>query len=467
MPFARLDLFLRALRRAASPGLRVFALATLAACALACSAERLAPPEDTDPLPDLRAPRSDMTEPPATCRGRQCDVPKCPAGTTTEIVGRVFAGNGTDPVPGAAVFIPVYSLPEIRPGTGCDLCNDIPLSVAGATTEFDGSFRLRGTAAGTVPIVVRLGRFQRVVTMDVIPCVENNITPDPGTSNKGVRLPRKSKELDTQDEIPRIAVISGDYDQVECVLKRIGVDQIDMYNGRAAGSTSPPSIAQMGALLGDETKLLSYNILIVNCTDNQYQTLLALPAVKKNLEKFVRSGGRLYVTDWAYDVIEQIPEFSPYLCFEPQTPPGAPMCMVGSESPAVADTRTSYGGASRVLDRDMQNWLKQFPSVINANNDVNIDYSFIVVNNASSSMTTPTKVWVQGPAGKYGTRPLTVTFDYQSCGRVHFSTYNTEPDGTVNEALRWPSNCKANFTPQERLLEYLFFNIASCVQGPG
>ena len=60
-----------------------------------------------------------------------------------------------------------------------------------------------------------------------------------------------------------------------------------------------------------------------------------------------------------------------------------------------------------------------------------------------------------------------VTFDYNSCGRVHFSTYNTEPNGTVNDPDRWPNNCKANFTPQERLLEYLFFNIASCVQGPG
>ena len=34
-------------------------------------------------------------------------------------------------------------------------------------------------------------------------------------------------------------------------------------------------------------------------------------------------------------------------------------------------------------------------------------------------------------------------------------------------ATRWPNSCKGNFTPQERLLEYLFFNIASCVNAPG
>jgi len=77
-----------------------------------------------------------------------------------------------------------------------------------------------------------------------------------------------------------------------------------------------------------------------------------------------------------------------------------------------------------------------------------------------------TKTWVQGPT-PIGTRPQTVTFDYNSCGRVHFSTYNTEPDGVVNESTRWPNSCKGNFTPQERLLEYLFFNIASCVNAPG
>jgi hypothetical protein len=122
------------------------------------------------------------------------------------------------------------------------------------------------------------------------PCVENTVPADPGTSGN-VRLPKKNRELSPQDYIPRIAVVSGDYDQIECVLKRIGIDELDMYNGRAVGSRNPPAIAELGALLADETKLLSYNIVVVNCTDNQYQGLLATPQVKKNLEKFVRSGG--------------------------------------------------------------------------------------------------------------------------------------------------------------------------------
>lgn len=432
-----------------------------------CSAARDEPGDIDTPTPDLSgAGRSDMGIS-TMCQGLYCQIPKCPAGTSTEIVGRLFAGNGKDPIPGAAVFVPVHSLPEFPPTLGCDLCNSIPTSVAVTATEPDGSFRLRGVPAGSIPVVARLGRFQRVLQMEAIPCAENTVPSDPDTSGKGIRMPKKSRELSSQDNVPRIAVVSGDYDQLECVLKRIGVEELDMYNGRATGTTNPPAIAEMGTLLTDEKKLLSYNILIVNCTDNQYQSLLASKPVQKNLELFVRSGGRLYVTDWAYDVIEQVPEFSPYLCFQPQSIPGPLMCTGGPERPTGADSREPYGDRYKVLDKDMAAWLRQFPSVIDGSDTVRVDYSFVVVNQASKDPLTPTKTWVEGRVPSYGVRPQTVTFDYKDCGRVHFSTYNTEPNGVVDDSQRWPRSCKADFTPQERLLEFLFFNIAACLSVPG
>ena len=432
----------------------------------ACNASRLEDRVIDEPLVDMRSGKADLSIPPPLCKGRTCQVPKCPDGSPTEIVGKVFAGNGADPVPAAAVFIPVFDLPEFPSSLGCDLCNDIPVSVASTQTDFDGSFRLRYTPSGSQPVVVRLGRFQRVVTMDIVPCTENTIPADPGTSGKGVRLPRKTGELSSQDNLPRIAVASGDYDQIECVLKRIGIDEVDLFNGRSPGATNPPTIAELSTLLTDEKRLLRYNILIINCTDNQYQSLLSQSGVKATLEKFVRSGGRLYVTDWAYDVIEQVPQFSPYICFEPQSLPGPAMCMANPERATAADSRNPYGGKNKVLDPQMVKWLQQFPGTINPNNEVDIGYSFVIVNSTSADPKTMTKTWVQGPT-PVGTRAQTVTFDYNSCGRVHFSTYNTEPDGVVNESTRWPNSCKGNFTPQERLLEYLFFNIASCVNAPG
>lgn len=401
------------------------------------------------------------------CRGYRCQLPSCTNGTTTEIVGKLLAPNGVDPIPGATVFVPVEKVPEYPTVLTCDLCNNTPPAIATTTTAFDGSFRLRGTPAGTFPVAMRLGRFQRVVNITAQPCVENKLPTDVGTGGKGARLPRKTNELGVLDRVPRVAVVSGDHDQIECVLKRVGLDELDMYNGRLAGTRNPPPIAESSALLADEAKLLSYQIVIVNCTDNQYQSLMAVPNVKKNVEKFVRQGGRLYVTDWAYDVIEQVPEFSPYVCFEPQAIPGPPMCLATPERATAADSRAFYGGNYQVLDDEMARWLAQFPAVINARKEVDVQYSFIVVNKVNQDPLMKSKVWLQGPAGGYGTRPQTVTFDYKGCGRVHFSTYNTEPAGTVDDGQRWPNNCKTYFTPQERLLEFLFFNIAACLEPPG
>lgn len=442
-------------------------LALLLCINLGCNAGRLSDVGDEPGAGDLGRPPGSEDMAQAGCRGRFCQVPKCSGTATTEITGRLFAPNGTDPVPGATVFVPVEAVPEFPSSLTCDLCNNLPYSVTTATTAYDGSFTLRGVPAGTFPVVLRLGRFQRVVQVETTPCVSQNIPYDSGTAMRGVRLPRRNNELSPQDRIPRIAVVSGDNDQIECVLKRIGVDELDMYNGRALGTKNPPPIAESGTLFTDEKTLNNYHIVVVNCTDNQFQSLIGARGVQQNLERYVGRGGRLYVTDWAYDVIEQVPEFSPYLCFEPQKTGGAPMCMAMPEVAMSADSYNFYGGQYKVLDPEMARWLGQFPSIIDRNDRVRVDYSFVVINKVSDNADGKTKVWVDGPAMSFGNRPQTVTFDYKACGRVHYSTYNTEPNAVVSDSARWPNNCGSKLAAQERLLEYLFFNIAACVGPPG
>jgi hypothetical protein len=66
-----------------------------------------------------------------------------------------------------------------------------------------------------------------------------------------------------------------------------------------------------------------------------------------------------------------------------------------------------------------------------------------------------------------GDRPLSLTFDYNSCGKVLFSSYHTREPGGAGPTP-FPNYCKSSptmMTAQEKILEYLILQITDCV-GP-
>jgi hypothetical protein len=397
------------------------------------------------------------------CVGLQCQIASCDNGQDTILTGRVFAPNGTDPVPGAFVYVPNMGLPEFPSTISCDLCGDIGAAAANTKTAYDGTFTLTHVPSGSaIPVVIQLGRFRRVMNIDITPCAQQAAPLD--VKVQGQRLPKKDGEMDPNDNVPKIAVATGDWDQIECVLKRMGIEQFDLYEDRDPGQP-PPTVGSLSSLLADANKLNGYNILIVNCTDNQFESIVASAGAKKNLEAFVGGGGRLYATDWAYDMVDQVPQFSPFICFQPYG--GGGMCTMKPEDPTIADSNDAYNNSAEIVDPDLAEWLTLFPGVIDNTKHVPVQYSFVIVDSlATDMMSFPTKLWVQGMTPLSGTKPMTVTFDYKQCGRVHYSTYNTEPNPQVPDEERFP-NCKPDFSPQERILEYLVFEIATCIDNPG
>jgi hypothetical protein len=402
--------------------------------------------------------------------GRNTD---CANGADTTIVGTLFAPNGADPVPNATVYVPAGDPQPYSDGIACDLCGTPAGGLASTVTRFDGGFTIPNAPAGTVKVVAELGRFRRVVTMNVTACQPNIVPKDPNTF--GIRLPGKDADLDPRDHVPRIAVATGDFDQIECVLDRMGISQIDLYDDRYGG-TLPATTGNFFDLLNDRTRLEKYNLVIVNCTNDGFEAKFT-PTVLQNLEHYVRNGGRLYATDWAYDFINQVPEFAPYLCYVPGGVGGvspATSCPGTPQTPGEAHSNRSWNAAAQVHDQTLANWLGVFPNTI-INNQVPVQFNFVVINHTGDA-THPTTVWLDGdamdptllPQYDKGVRPMTVTFDYQQCGRVHYSTYNTEPAAapTDNATYRYPTcNNRTDFNPQERLLEYLIFETAQCV-GP-
>jgi hypothetical protein len=408
---------------------------------------------------------------PGQCQGPQC-YNGCPSGQMTTLRGVVTAPNGIDPVPGAIVYVPKSDVNEFPPEVRCEICDQLTDTAIVATeTATDGTFSLAPipTAENQPPgqsvvIVTQMGRFRRTqqVVIDT-PCGVN------AAADENFRLPGRD---DATGDIPNIAVATGDYDVMECVLLKIGLEQgqFDLYEGMIF----PDGTATVGSfdtLLSSLAMMKQYNIIFINCSGNTYENLLADANVKNNIEQYVLSGGRLYVTDWSYDYIEQIGAFSPIIDFAPGASGPAPEDM---NAAAIGDDGITT--EATVLRPEMAEWLRAVEArsgdeIISEANRVHIEHFLVswVMQFMVAQMDNVT-VWLTGQVsgtGLAGDLPLTTTFDYMQCGRVLYSSYHTvgrDIFGFPGEG-GFPSYCPSGpLSPQERVLEYLIFHIADCIQ---
>ena len=397
--------------------------------------------------------------------GGQMSCPQtaaCPAGGVVD--GRVFAPNGVDPIAGASIYVPTNT-EEFPPGVSCDVCNQGFASCRQVFSGPDGSFSLTGVPAGHTEIDIQKGRFRRKLMVDVA-CGHNSLTPDQS------RLPRNSSEGD----IPRIAVANGEWDKLECVLRKIGLDAqaIDIFNH--SDDYNESGRPDFGALVQNFAMLSQYDIVFINCTDNMLESYLSDPATKTNLKNYVAMGGRLYITDWSYDHIEQVPEWAPLVCWEPTSS----SCTGGPEPMhAAALGADSLEVDATIEDQGMADWLSRVGAT-NPNGTVHITHFLAEWVMQRSNVQPMVKEWVKGPVRSMdgtvnGELPLTITFDYNSCGRVLYSSYHTlgrdlDTCGGLGQTSTcvFPGYCDSNpLSPQERILEFLIFEISTCVNPPG
>ena len=338
-------------------------------------------------------------------------APTCP-GQASIIQGTVFAPNGTDPVPGATVFVPAKTPELFPPSVRCEACGSLGSSnnFWTSTTKWNGSFVLTGVCPGTRTLVFQNGRFRRLISVKV---PAKSTVKIPAHQS---RLPRRNKEFNVSDAIPKIAVATGDYDKMECVLRKMGLQDgtYDLYEGAKVLKSNPPH-PTFASLVTNLTKMKTYNIIFINCTDNTYETQLKNSLVVGNLQKYVQAGGRLYVTDWSYDWIEQVASFSPFIDFEPgasgNTPEGLNKAALGADGLKVK---------ADIKDSKMAQWLTLFSGAIQ-NGQTLIEH-FLVDWVIMHKLHKEAKIWVEGvirfKTGSQVKRPLTVTFNFKSCGKI-------------------------------------------------
>lgn len=386
------------------------------------------------------------------CSGECEIVTTCDPGSETRVSGIVRAPNGRDPISKARVYVP----------------DDEGEPVVLTETAANGTFDLRGIPAGKgVPIWVEKGGFLRELSLDVAACAGATPTEDQ------LRLPSKQSE----GKLPKLAVGIGDYDQIECVLRSVGIDDSEFTRPDGAGAVhlyqhrTNVAGAELYGLFSNREKMDVYDLIFVNCTSN------LMPAgpneMTANIQQYVDGGGRLYATDWAYDYIEQVPEFAPYIDF------------YGGGSGTASEpphSMSSYGAAvslssgplqATISNEALAGWLVAAAGSATAVITDFLDL-WVLMDGTSTDASFPTTTWAKAsvgvtPSQAVENRPLTVTFDRGECGKVLYSSYHTRHSTHQDAALRqtgeFPTYCvssEENLLAQERILEYLILEISAC-----
>mgnify|MGYP000908404576 CR=1 FL=1 len=395
------------------------------------------------------------------CTGLQCKRVHCPDGGTTSLSGVVVSPRAGDPDPiyNAVVYVPNAPVEPFTDGVSCDRCG-APTSgspIAVAQTGIDGRFTLTDVpVVDNLPLVVQLGRWRRqVVVSTVTACTDTALPSDL------VRFPRNHSEGD----IPRMALKSGDSDSPECVLRKMGIDEseftapdgggrIEVYGGIL---NNPPTTdggnPSAAALLDDLNRMKRYDIVMLPCDGN---TFAPTTASMQNLEAFANLGGRIFASHYSYEWLMNAPapsQWSGVVNWTPAAPP-AP----GTIEPGYINTTFPKGLA-------MSQWLERLsasdggviPTLWQPRYDVN------AVNNDTVewiAIKTPNKV------GHFSFNTPLGADAGEQCGRVVFNDFHTV-DVYGGQTGVFPAECGNKtqpLTPQERVFEFMLFDLSSCVQ---
>jgi hypothetical protein len=413
------------------------------------------------------------------CTGLCLQQVSCPtAGTTTTVRGTVYAPNGTDPLPGVLVYVPnggaapSYGVTPFPPGASTGGCagdlSGAPL--VSTTTGYDGSFTLSNAPAGTnIPLVLQIGRWRRKITIPSVAACMNTSVPPAQT-----RLPTKPAEFDPADNIPAIAISTGATDGLECIIRKIGVadsqfgdpksaggsGRIALYAGAGApGATFSSRTPSDATLTGGLAEISQYDMVLFGCQGAEF---LKTGAQQSTLSQYVNAGGRVFATHYGYVWFVAPSDGAPT---NPWTATASWMPNAAAPTP---DPQTGYIDTGDARGTQLANWLMfvhasttfgQLPlAALRHDFTAVVAPAFDWLSLGSTSSTTPMLYSFETPVGG---PPAT------QIGRVMFNDFHVE--NVMASGATFPAECSSlggPMTPQEKLLEYMLFDLDTCVAPP-
>ncbi len=412
------------------------------------------------------------------CEGLECNVTACQmqGKPETSISGTVFAPNGTLPLYGITVYIPNAPLPAMPDGAQCSRCSDdLPgQPLARATTNESGQFTITGNVpSGTnIPLVITSGKWRRQIT---IPSVTE--CADTAASIQDTRLPKNKAEGD----IPKIGLTTGDADSLECLIRKLGIDDseitssagagrvhffhgngVDAFKGGWAGGAG--ALTESTAFWNNANNLKPYDIVILSCEGNQMGTTKVQTDLNA-MKEYADLGGRVFASHWhnvwigghwtqggsATNPTPVIPDWRAVAQWQNNPNPTVDL---------IDEVSNPKGTA-------FANWMKIVEPAIPRGE--------IPITEGRSTVQSLTQLlaerwtYVKGstePQNFQFTTPQNVAAD-QRCGKVVFSDMHVSggPIKSGGNVLDYPDSCSnpTTLSPQEKALAFMLFDLSSCV----
>jgi len=394
-----------------------------------------------------------------SCNNLQCEqVTSCPAGTTTSITGTVYAPNGTDPLPNVTVYIPNAPVAAFTPGVSCPVVGAPPSGspLVGTVTNVQGYFELDNVPVGAnIPLVIVSGRWRRqIVVPATTACTATALDPTAAV------MPQNQ----SQGDIPRIAIATGAVDQVECVLRKVGISdseftdptgtgRINFFTGSGGpGATISSQTPTQASLMENASTLDNYDVLMLPCQGTPNNNVVGGALGTEELANFVNyanAGGRVYSSHYSYAWMVNNPPFNTVVNWTTSAETDPPN--------GIATVNMGF-----TAGQTLSNWLQDVgasttPGQI-AVNTLRVDFN---------GVNPPTQSWLTlditgNPVMQFvfNTPIAPAGQTINQCGRVLYNEYHVE-GGTSSPADTFPNECSpsATMTPQEKLLEYMLFEL--------
>jgi hypothetical protein len=269
-------------------------------------------------------------------------------------------------------------------------------------------------------------------------------------------LPKNGSEGD----MPQIAVAVNALDSLECLLYGMGVDQAEFVKGAGgSGHVHMFDADQNSTLWASEATLKPYDIVLLDCEGSE-TPLDKSAAMLQGMHDYAGEGGRIFATHYHY------------LWFKGTSPGVFPAISAPSDFVSTAAWKpgvASIAGGSQSFTVDQSfpkgasfaKWLVD----VGASSTTGA----ITLNDFSDSVDTinapPSTRWIYDTSNveymSFNT-PTTASDDKQ-CGRVVFSDLHVSGIG-VSSLSDCHFDSGGDLTAQQKALEFLFFDLSSCVE---